>query len=206
MASKDGYKKLGKLIEVGLNIAKIAQAKAEESLRDVVHISEVQRNQVRELLEDAARKSKDSSEYLLKSLRQEFENQFKSANLVSREELSKLSEKLNSLSRELAKVSVLRDEVNRLTEILNNLTRVILKPDLGSHDSTSGPDGSTGTNGDSHSGNTEAMPPSGVTPPKTAARRPRASAKSDGNSTASSATPKSRTRANARKASDSGPS
>lgn len=194
MAGKDGYEKLGKLIEAGLTVAKIAQTKAEESLRDIVHISEVQRNQARELIEDAARRRKDSSESLLKSLRKEFEKQLKSANLISRDELAKFSEKLNSVSQELAKVSVLRDEVNRLIEILNTLMRLISKSDLQDHQSNSAPHASTGMNYESSPGKAESRPaPSRATAPKPVGRQPRVSSKPGGKATEPSAKAKPRT-------------
>ena len=127
MAGKDSSQKLGKLIEAGLSVAKIAQARAEEALRDVVHISEVQRNQMKDLFEDTAKKSRENTETIIKGLRKEFEKQLRSANVVSKEELGKFTDRLTSLSQELGKMSGLREEVSKLTEMLNSLVHQIPK-------------------------------------------------------------------------------
>ena len=125
MAGKDGTQKLGKLVETGLSVAKMAQTKAEEALRDVAHISEVQRNQMREMFDDAAKKSRESTETLIKGLRKEMEKQMRAANALSKEELGKFSENLSSLSQDLGKVSSIREEVAKLTEMVNSLVRSI---------------------------------------------------------------------------------
>lgn len=138
MATKDNSPKLGKLIETGISVAKLAQTKAEETLRDVVHISDVQRSQMRELLEDAAKKSKDSSESILKGVKKEIEKQVKNANSISRDELSKISEKLNGISQEISKVNALRDELKHLSDSISTLTRAILKSEKVESDRTVG--------------------------------------------------------------------
>ena len=124
MSGKNGSEKLGKVVEAGLMVAKIAQAKAEEALRDVVHISEVQRNQMKELFDEAAKKSRSSTEVLIKTLRKEIENQIRSVNIVSKEEFTKFSERLTSLSQDIGKMSVLRDEILKLTDMINSLIRI----------------------------------------------------------------------------------
>lgn len=130
MAGKDGTQKLGKLVETGLSVAKMAQTKAEEALRDVVHISEAQRNQMREMFEDATRKSRESTEALIKGLRKEMEKQMRAANTISKEEFGKFSEKLSSLSQDLGKMSTVREEVAKLTEMVNSLVHSIPKPEI----------------------------------------------------------------------------
>ena len=127
MAAKDGSQKLGKLVETGLSVAKIAQAKAEEALRDVAHISEVQRNQMREIFEDTARKSRENTELLINGLRKEMEKQLRAANAISKEEFGKFSDRLLSLSQDLGKMSSIREDLARLTEMMNSLIRQIPK-------------------------------------------------------------------------------
>jgi polyhydroxyalkanoate synthesis regulator phasin len=143
MGSKDGVQKLNKLFETGVSVAKMAQARAEEVLKDAAHISEMQRNQMKDLLEETARKSKQNTEVLIKSLRKEMERQIRSANLISREEVVKLSDKVSALSRELGKVSILKDEIAKLNEILSTLLKTVAKPGEES--------GSTSTNNDASS-------------------------------------------------------
>lgn len=182
MASKDGYQKLGKLIEAGVTVAKIAQSKAEESVRDLMHLSEVQRNQMRELFEEAAARSKESSESLLKSLRKELEKQLKATNLVSREELIKLSERLNSVTQELSKLSALQAEIHRLTEMVNTLLRHLSR--LGSSETRPVPDTSSSPVSDASSGKGDqpaGQRKSTVSPAKPARSRP--STKRPGSST-----------------------
>ncbi len=127
MAGKDGTQKIGKLVETGLSVAKLAQAKAEEALRDVAHISETQRNQMRDMFEDAAKKSRESSDLLIKSFRREIEKQILAANTISKEELGKFSERLASMSQEIGKVTLIRDELTKLTEMVNSLVHLIQK-------------------------------------------------------------------------------
>ena len=125
MAGKDGTQKLGKLVETGLSVARMAQTKAEEALRDVAHISEAQRNQMQKMLDDAAKKSRDSTEALIKGLRKEMEKQMRTANALSKEEFGKFSEKLSSLSQDLGKMSSIREEVAKLSEMVNSLVRSV---------------------------------------------------------------------------------
>ena len=125
MAGKDGTQKLGKLVETGLSVARMAQTKAEEALRDVAHISEAQRNQMQKMLDDAAKKSRDSTEALIKGLRKEMEKQMRAANALSKEEFGKFSDKLSSLSQDLGKMSSIREEVAKLTEMVNSLVRSV---------------------------------------------------------------------------------
>ncbi len=127
MAGKDGTQKLGKLVETGLSVAKMAQAKAEEALRDVAHLSETQRNQMREIFEDAAKKSRESTELLIKGLRKEMDKQMRAANTLSKEEFSKFSERLSGLSQDLKKMSSVKEEVAKLTEMVNSLMRSMQK-------------------------------------------------------------------------------
>lgn len=132
MAGKESSQKLGKLVETGLSVAKIAQAKAEEALRDVAHISEAQRNQMRELFEETAKKSRENTEALIKGLRKEMEKQIRAANAISKEEFAKFSERLSSLSQDLGKMSSLREEIAKLTDALNSLIRSMQKPESAS--------------------------------------------------------------------------
>ncbi len=130
MAGKDGTQKLGKLVETGLSVAKMAQTKAEEALRDVAHISEAQRNQMQKMLDDAAKKSRDSTEALIKGLRKEMEKQMRAANALSKEEFGKFSDKLSSLSQDLGKMSSIREEVAKLTEMVNSLVRSVSSSEI----------------------------------------------------------------------------
>ena len=130
MAGKDGTQKLGKLVETGLSVARMAQTKAEEALRDVAHISEAQRNQMQKMLDDAAKKSRDSTEALIKGLRKEMEKQMRTANALSKEEFGKFSDKLSSLSQDLGKMSSIREEVAKLTEMVNSLVRSVSSSEI----------------------------------------------------------------------------
>ncbi|TAN20409.1 MAG: hypothetical protein EPN30_10230 [Actinomycetota bacterium] len=172
MAGKNGSEKLGKLVEAGLSVAKIAQAKAEEALRDVVHISEVQRNQMRDLFDEAAKKSRASTEVLIKTLRKEIENQLKSANMISKEEFAKFSDRLSALSQDIGKMSSLRDEVSKLTDMVNSLMRTISKSEPAGKEKTGEPEA-----GASSSGTTSSPAPRRRTS-QTLAKRPPAPPKS----------------------------
>lgn len=121
MATKDASQKLGKLVETAISVANIAQAKAEEILKDLSHVSEVQRNQMKGFIEDAASRSKQSRDLLLKAIRQELEKQIKLANSTTKEELAKLSDKLNAFSHELAGLTDLREELSKIADTLSTL-------------------------------------------------------------------------------------
>lgn len=193
MAGKNGSQKLGKLVETGLSVAKIAQAKAEEALRDVAHISETQRNQMREIFEDTARKSRENTELLIKGLRKEMEKQLRSANAISKEEFGKFSERLSSLSQDLGKMSSIREDLSKLTEMMNSLIRQIPKME------------STGeeTKAKAAPANTAetVKPPAAAKPRRTTASRAVkvTKAKAETGGTTTSATPRSRSRATSSK-------
>lgn len=129
MAGKDNVQKLNKIFETGISVAKIAQAKAEEALKDAVHLSEVQRNQFKEIVEETVKKSKKNSDFLIKSLSKEIEKQFSTANGFTRQEIEKLSDRLNSMSQELGKLSLVKDELSKLSEVVNSLAKMASKFD-----------------------------------------------------------------------------
>lgn len=187
MAAKNGAQKLNKLFETGISVAKIAQARAEEVLKDAAHISEMQRNQVRDLFEETARKSKQNTEVLIKSLRKEMEKQIRSANLISKDEVVKLSDKVTALSRELGKVSILKDEIAKLNDILASLLKT---------DTKSGGEPSAASNenvepsGESSDGNSsdKATKPTSTKAAPSKATGSRTSTSSSSNKTATSST------------------
>ncbi len=134
MAGKDGSQKFGKLVEAGLSVAKVAQAKAEEALRDMAHISETQRNQMRELFEDTAKRSRENTETLIKGLRKEMDKQLRAANAISKEEFGKFSERLSSLSQDFGNISSVREDLSKLTEMINSVIRQIPGTEFGSEE------------------------------------------------------------------------
>ena len=177
MAGKNGSEKLGKVVEAGLMVAKIAQAKAEEALRDVVHISEVQRNQMKELFDEAAKKSRASTEVLIKTLRKEIENQLRSANIISKEEFTKFSDRLSSLSQDIGKMSTLRDEISKLTDMVNSLIHATPKPQSDGKEKTDESAGDTPVRKTGTNSASEAAAPRKRTP-RAASPKPAASSAS----------------------------
>ncbi len=187
MAGKDGSQKLGKLVETGLSVAKIAQAKAEEALRDFAHISEVQRNQMREIFEDTAKKSRENTEVLINGLRKEMEKQLRAANTISKEEFGKFSERLSSLSQDLGKVSSIREDLSKLTEIMNSLIRQIPKTESAGEESKAKATPTAGP---------ETVKPAAAKPRRTTSGKPRvgANAKAETGGATTSAAPRRRSR------------
>ncbi len=192
MAGKDGSQKLGKLVETGLSVAKIAQAKAEEALRDVAHISEVQRNQMREIFEDTARKSRENTELLIKGLRKEMEKQLRTANTISKEEFGKFSDRLSSLSQDLGKMSSIREDLAKLTEMMNSLIRQIPKMESTGEEAKAKASPATGA---------EAVKPAAAKPRRAPSRKAGAgtNAKAEPGGATTSPNPRSRSRATSSK-------
>lgn len=90
-ARKDAF---GKLNEALVTTLKLTQQRGEEFAKDFLRASEVQREQIREILEDVAKRSKKNAEFLTEAVQNEVLRQIKAHNLMGKEEVQKLVEKL----------------------------------------------------------------------------------------------------------------
>lgn len=90
-ARKDAFSKLNEALATTL---KLTQQRGEEFAKDFLHASEVQREQIREILEDLAKRSKKNAEFLTEAVQNEVLKQIRAHNLMSKDEVQKLVEKL----------------------------------------------------------------------------------------------------------------
>ena len=86
---KDGFKKLNEVVSSTL---KMTQKKSEEVLKEFLKSSESQKEQIKDLIEEIATKSKKSAEAITDTIKAEVTKQIKEHDLISKEELKKVIE------------------------------------------------------------------------------------------------------------------
>ena len=111
MATKDSKDRYKKFVDAGKAVTKVTSERFEEVARDLFHLSEVQRAQAQELLEDILKRSKKSTEFIVDTVKGEVEKQLKGMRVASREDISAVGEHLNQMKSDIASLNTLRDEL-----------------------------------------------------------------------------------------------
>jgi heparin binding hemagglutinin HbhA len=94
MAEKDVLKRY---IDAGLAFTALTQARAEELVKDLVRIGEVQADQAREAVTDLLERSRKNSEKLLETVRIEVRHQITSLGLATQADLDKIEQRIASV-------------------------------------------------------------------------------------------------------------
>ena len=125
MATKDQKDRYKKFVDAGRTVTKVTSERVEEVARDLVHLTEVQRAQAQELLDDVMKRSKKSTEYIMETVKHEVDKQFKNVKFASRDDLAKVSETLSQMKSDIASLASIREElrndVMRLSEAVAHL-------------------------------------------------------------------------------------
>ena len=131
MATKDQKDRYKKFVDAGKTVTKLTSERVEEVARDLVHLTEVQRAQAQELLDDIMKRSKKSTEYIVDTVKREVDKQFKNVKFASHDDLAKVSESLNQMKSDIASLASLREELRndvvKLSEAVARLV-VVAKP------------------------------------------------------------------------------
>ena len=159
MATKDSKDRYQKFMDAGKAVSKMTTDRFEEIVKDLVHLSEIQRVQAQELLEDVLHRSKKSTEFVVDTVRREVEKQFKGVKFASHDDLSVLTERLNQMKTDVVALGALRDDLRRdVVKLTEALAGVISRKD-----SSVTPKGSDSP---------QASPAPEPAPPKSAAAKP----------------------------------
>ena len=94
MAQNDVLKRY---IDAGLAFTALTQARAEELVKDLVRIGEVQADQAREAVTDLLERSRKNSEKLLETVRTEVRQQITSLGLATHADLDKIEQRIASV-------------------------------------------------------------------------------------------------------------
>ena len=94
MAQNDVLKRY---IDAGLAFTALTQARAEELVRDLVKIGEVQADQARDAVSDLLERSRKNSEKLLETVRTEVRQQITSLGLATHADLDKIEQRIASV-------------------------------------------------------------------------------------------------------------
>ena len=125
MASKDSKDRYQKFVDAGKAVSKLTTDRFEEVAKDLIHLSEVQRVQAQELLEDILNRSKKSTEFVVDTVRREVDKQLKGVKFASRDDLATLADRVNQMKSDIASLGALREDLRRdvikLTEALAGL-------------------------------------------------------------------------------------
>ena len=91
MAQNDVLKRY---IDAGLAFTALTQARAEELVKDLVRIGEVQADQAREVVTDLLERSRKNSEKLLDTVRTEVRQQITSLGIATQADLDRIEERI----------------------------------------------------------------------------------------------------------------
>ena len=94
MAQNDVLKRY---LDAGLAFTALTQARAEELVKDLVKIGEVQADQARETVSDLLERSRKNSEKLLETVRTEVRQQITSLGIATQADLDKIEERIASV-------------------------------------------------------------------------------------------------------------
>ena len=94
MAQNDVLKRY---IDAGLAFTTLTQARAEELVKDLVRIGEVQADQAREVVTDLLERSRKNSEKLLDTVRTEVRQQITSLGLATQADLDRIEDRIASV-------------------------------------------------------------------------------------------------------------
>ena len=94
MAQNDVLKRY---IDAGLAFTSLTQARAEELVKDLVRMGEVQADQARDAVADLLERSRKNSEKLLETVRTEVRQQITSLGLATQEDLDKIEQRIASV-------------------------------------------------------------------------------------------------------------
>ena len=94
MAQNDVLKRY---IDAGLAFTALTQARAEELVKDLVRMGEVQADQARDAVADLLERSRKNSEKLLETVRTEVRQQITSLGLATQDDLDKIEQRIASV-------------------------------------------------------------------------------------------------------------
>jgi len=94
MAQNDVLKRY---IDAGLSFTAITQARAEELVRDLVKVGEVQADQAREVMSDLVDRSRKNSERLLETVRAEVRQQITNLGIATQDDLDRIEQRIASV-------------------------------------------------------------------------------------------------------------
>ena len=94
MAQNDVLKRY---IDAGLAFTALSQARAEELVKDLVRIGEVQADQAREVVSDLLDRSRKNSERLLDTVRTEVRQQITSMGIATQADLDRIEQRIASV-------------------------------------------------------------------------------------------------------------
>ena len=94
MAQNDVLKRY---IDAGLAFTALTQARAEELVKDLVRIGEVQADQAREAVSDLLERSRKNSEKLIETVRTEVRQQITTLGIATQSDLDRIEERISSV-------------------------------------------------------------------------------------------------------------
>src|SRR5690349_14200315 len=94
MAQNDVLKRY---IDAGLAFTALTQARAEELVKELVKIGEVQADQAREVVSELLDRSRKNSERLLETVRTEVRQQITSLGLATQDDLDRIEDRIASV-------------------------------------------------------------------------------------------------------------
>jgi polyhydroxyalkanoate synthesis regulator phasin len=94
MAQNDIFKRY---IDAGLEFAALTQARAEELVKDLVKVGEVQADQARDAVAELLERSRKNSEKLVETVRNEVRGQITNLGLATQADLDRIEKRLASL-------------------------------------------------------------------------------------------------------------
>lgn len=127
MASKNSKDRYQKFIDAGKAVSRLTGERFEEVAKDLIHLSNVQRSQAQELVEDVMKRSKKSTEFIVDAVKGEVEKQLKGLKIASREDLTTVSERLTQMKADIAALAAMREDLKqdlvKLTEAVSHLVQ-----------------------------------------------------------------------------------
>ena len=94
MAQNDVLKRY---IDAGLAFTALTQSRAEELVKDLVRIGEVQADQAREAVSDLLERSRKNSEKLIETVRTEVRQQITTLGIATQSDLDRIEERISSV-------------------------------------------------------------------------------------------------------------
>jgi polyhydroxyalkanoate synthesis regulator phasin len=94
MAENDVLKRY---IDAALDFTAVTQARAEELVKDLVRVGEVQADQARDAVSDLLERSRKNSERLLETVRSEVRHQITSLGIATQADLDRIEQRISSV-------------------------------------------------------------------------------------------------------------
>ncbi len=126
MAQKNSKDRYQKFIDAGKAVSRLTGERFEDVARDLMQLSNAQRAQAQELIEDVVKRSKKSTEFLVDTIKKEVEKQLKSVKVVSKDDLTVINERLNQMKADLTAMSALREELKHdIAKLSEAITHIV---------------------------------------------------------------------------------